>query len=221
MNKNKANNTIKSIRWNNNFAYAIGLLVTDGSLSKDTRHFDFTSKDMEQINNFKKCLNLTVKTSYKSSSYAKDIKYYHVQFGDVILYQQLINIGLMPNKTKIIGKLKIPDKYFFDFLRGHFDGDGSSYSYWDKRWKSSFLIYTTFTSASLEHVHWIKNKLTKLLSIKGHITKSGSVFNLRYAKKESITLLRKLYYKKEMIFLKRKFLKINKVLAIIGKEIKL
>ena len=44
------------IRWSANFAYAIGLLVTDGNLSSDGRHIIFVSKDMEQINNFLKCL---------------------------------------------------------------------------------------------------------------------------------------------------------------------
>lgn len=39
------------IEWNENFAYAIGLIVTDGSLSIDGRHINFTSKDLEQIQN--------------------------------------------------------------------------------------------------------------------------------------------------------------------------
>lgn len=47
------------IRWSANFAYAIGLLVTDGSLSKDGRHTDFTSKDIEQIKHFLSCLQIS------------------------------------------------------------------------------------------------------------------------------------------------------------------
>ena len=37
-------------------SYIIGLITTDGNLSKDGRHFDFTSKDIEQVKNFKKIL---------------------------------------------------------------------------------------------------------------------------------------------------------------------
>ena len=34
------------IEWSPEFAYAIGLIVTDGSLSKDGRHINFSSKDL-------------------------------------------------------------------------------------------------------------------------------------------------------------------------------
>ena len=47
--------------WSAEFAYAIGLIVTDGCLSSDGRHISFVSKDKEQINNFMQCLNLKVK----------------------------------------------------------------------------------------------------------------------------------------------------------------
>ena len=67
-----------------------------------------------------------------------------------------MSIGLMPNKTKIIGAVKIPNNYFFDFLRGHFDGDGTFYSYWDPRWRSSHMFYVVFASASLKHIIWLQ-----------------------------------------------------------------
>ena len=79
----------------------------------------------------------------------------------------------MPAKTKIISALKIPKEYFFDFLRGHFDGDGTFYSYWDPRWRSSFMFYTEFISASKKHIDWIRDILLKKLKIKGHITKDS------------------------------------------------
>ena len=46
------------IKWSANFAYAIGLLTTDGNLSKDKRHISLTSKDLEQIENFQKALKV-------------------------------------------------------------------------------------------------------------------------------------------------------------------
>jgi len=35
--------------WSKELAYVIGLLVTDGCLSKNGRHIDPTSKDREQL----------------------------------------------------------------------------------------------------------------------------------------------------------------------------
>jgi len=57
------------IKWSSEFAYALGLLATDGNLSPDGRHFDFTSKDKEQLRNFMKCLGIKVKIGYKISGY--------------------------------------------------------------------------------------------------------------------------------------------------------
>jgi len=106
-----------------------------------------TSKDIQLLNTFKKCLGLKTKVRFKTSGFSNK-KYPRIQFGDVVLYRWLLKIGLTPNKSKTIGSLKIPDKYFFDFLRGHFDGDGSCYSYWDNLWDSSFMFYIKFYSAS-------------------------------------------------------------------------
>jgi len=53
----KRQNKVK-IQWSSNFAYAIGLLTTDGNLSKDGRHLNLTSKDKDLINIFKGCLGI-------------------------------------------------------------------------------------------------------------------------------------------------------------------
>jgi len=125
------------------------------------------------------------------------------------------------NKSKIIGEVKVPKKYLFDFLRGHLDGDGYTFSYWDPRWKSSFMFYLGFCSASQKHILWLQNVIKKELSITGHITKAkkSSCYQLKYAQKESFKLLKRIYHKNANIFLKRKRLKIDKMLAIIGEKL--
>ena len=209
----------KPYRWSKKLAYAVGLITTDGSLSKDGRHFDFTSKDLEQIENFCKCLDLHVKIGKKNSGSNRNKIYFHVQFGDVILYKFLNKIGLTSNKTKTVSIINIPDKYFIDFLRGHLDGDGCTYSYWDPRWKSSFMLYTVFSSASIEHLTWLKEQIRRLYDLEGKINYQGkSTYTLKYAKKSSELLLKKIYYNKNLICLSRKLLKINQSLGIIHKE---
>lgn len=212
------NNIRKVPDWSSNFAYAIGLLVTDGCLSSDGRHIDLTSKDKEQLKNFLSCVGIKVKIGEKGlgSSYGTG-PYWRVQFGSVVLYKFFLSIGLTPAKTKTIEAIRIPDKFFFDFLRGHHDGDGSFYSYWDPRWKSSFMYYLTFVSASKKHVLWLQKKLSQLSGVVGTIHKaSGNVYQLRYAKKESFKILKKMYPNKEAICLSRKRLKIEKALSIVG-----
>ena len=205
------------IRWTPNFAYIIGLIATDGCLSKDGRHITLTSKDGEQLANFKKCLGLGNIVGNTMSGY-NGKPYGRVQFGDVLFYKFLLKIGLTPAKSKTIGGLKIPTRYFFDFLRGSLDGDGCTYSYWDKRWKSSFMFYTCFVSASRDHILWLQENIKKQTGASGHISGDGrkATFHLKYAKKESSAILKKMYYSDNVICLKRKRLKIEKTLSIAG-----
>ena len=132
----------------------------------------------------------------------------------------------MPNKSRVLGALIIPDKYFFDFLRGSFDGDGSFYSYFDPRWKSSFMYYVSITSASSPHINWLRETLHRLLGVDGHISKMGEnrtdrnpIFNLRFAKKESLIVMNAMYSTTCSVYLSRKRLKIERALRIVGESL--
>ncbi len=210
-----------NIQWSPKFAYAIGLLATDGNLSPDKRHINFTSKDLKLIQLFKRCLQLSNMIGRKAREREKVKRYYVLQFGDVFFYQFLNSIGLFPNKSKILASIKIPQKYFFHFLRGHFDGDGTFYSYFDPRWKSSFLLYTVFISASKKHIDWLRQELQKRVGIKGHISKAktNSAYQLKYAKRESLKLLPKMYYDSDTLCLFRKREKIMIALRQIGETL--
>jgi|SRR3989338_6594946 len=204
------------IKWSSNFAYAMGLLATDGCLSSDGLLIDLTSKDREQLLNFMKCLKIKIKIGKKFSGFG--IEYLRVQFKNRLFYDFLLSIGFTPAKSKTIKKIDIPDKYFFDFLRGCFDGDGYTYSYWDPRWRSSFMLYTGFVSASEPFLKWLQDEIEKGLCIKGRITKTKKkswYYQLKYAKKDSQKILKKIYHGKSKVFLKRKKLKVDTALAII------
>lgn len=210
------------IEWSPNFAYAIGLLATDGSLSKNGRHISFVSKDLEQISNFMKTLSIEVyvgKTfSGNNGNYA-----YRVQFSDVLFYRFLNSIGLFSNKSKTIGEVAIPPELFFHFLRGCFDGDGTIYSYWDKRWKSSFMFYVSFVTASQGFCEWIRLELCDRLGVFGHVKmdKESSTYQLTYAKAESKKILAEMYKDPHQICLSRKRLKSGRILCIMSERDKL
>lgn len=208
------------IKWSPELAYAVGLITTDGSLSKDGRHIDLTSKDREQLENFLYCLNIKhIKIGKKKDG--RDGYYGRVQFGDIVLYNFLVNIGLTVAKTKTMGHLKIPRKYFPDFLRGHFDGDGCFYSFWDKRWRNSFVFYTVFISSSKKHILWLRDFMEEMFGVRGHICKDSKrvSYQLKYAKKESLVVLSRMYYSSDVVCLSRKRLKIKKALGIVDESI--
>lgn len=203
------------IKWSPNFAYAIGLIATDGCIYGG-RHISFVSKDLEQIRNLQKCLGIAVKVSYKKNGSGKLCP--HIQFGDVLFCKFLIDIGITPAKSKTMGKIDVPSTYFFDFLRGLYDGDGTFYSYYDPRWKNSFMFYLEFISASDKHIKWLRAELEKRLGVLGHISQDGkrSTRQLKYAKRESEKIIKQIYKNTKGLYLKRKKLKIAKALGIMG-----
>ena len=210
-----------AIKWSPEFAYAIGLFVTDGCIYSNRKMINFTSKDEEQMKNFTRCLDIKNKVGMKSSGSSKEKKYFNLQVGDVTFCDFLNRIGITPRKTKTIGLVDIPSEFFFDFLRGHFDGDGTFYSYWDPRWRSSYMFYTVFVSASEKHILWIREEIFQRLGIKGHLTKTGDtpMYGIKYAKAESLKLLPKMYYNPEVVCLSRKRDKIEKALSVIDQKL--
>lgn len=207
----------RKIRWSPELAYAVGLLVTDGSLSSDGRHVVLISTDIEQIKTFKLCLNSHHKIGITKKE--RDTKLcYRVQIGDVGLYRWLLTIGLFPHKTYTIGKIKIPDKYFRDFLRGHLDGDGCITTYVDKynTFKNKKYIYKRlfirFISASKKHISWLRKTIFQLTGLKGDFCElkpkkeraTTSIWQLKFMKKASIKLMPWIYYSNNIPCLQRK-----------------
>lgn len=213
----------REIEWSSNLAYAVGLIASDGCLSSSGRHLYFVSKDIEQVRNLRRCLALKAKiATHLPGIHATNKKYYRIQWGDVTLYEFLVNIGLTPKKSLTIGALSIPDEYFFKFLRGSFDGDGCFYSYFDSRWKSSFMFYLVFSSASHAHITWLRSSIARLASVQGHVTQNGkdsTLWNIKYAKRESMEVLKYLYPQSASLCLSRKRLKIERALRIVGKSL--
>lgn len=200
-----------NLKWNPNLAYAVGLIVTDGNLSPDGRHIDLTSKDKDLLEVFMHCLCQKVKIGKKKSGYTgKDC--FRVQLGNVALYKWLLGIGLRANKTKTIEEIDVPDKYFFDFMRGHIDGDGSYRVYQDSVYRSNRRIYTVFTSGAKKHLIWLKGRIGELLMIKGSINPGIRSWKLEYAKRESLILIPAIYYDDSVPCLKRKKDKIQFIL---------
>ena len=205
---------MEKITWNTNFAYALGLITSDGNLSPDGRHLTFVSKNMDLIDTFKNCLGLKNRVSLKRSGYSKDTnkRYYAVQFGNVKLYDFLTNIGIGPNKSKSIGPLLIPPAYLADFLRGLIDGDGSiGYFMHPESKRKQFRI--RITSASRLFLKWLSKRLTMSIGVKGSIEIVPRAFQLNYYKNDSKKIVKFIYYSKDVPCLERKFAKAKLIMC--------
>jgi hypothetical protein len=197
------------IGWSSSFAYGIGLITSDGNLNSDGRHLSFKSAEEELIQKFKTSFNLNNKITKSARGGEKEKRYLNIYFGDVVFYKFLNRIGVTKAKSKTIKAVEVPDLYFPDFLRGLFDGDGTFYTSWDKRWPNSFIFQIAFASASLDFIEWIKSKLTCLYGVKGVICKGDGVFNLSYVKGDTKKLYTVMYHRADLLYLNRKYNKIR------------
>lgn len=189
--------------WSAELAYVVGLIASDGNLSPDGRHVNFTTKDFELAKIFKEYLKFKGKIGMKGRGGVKEYLYYVVQIGDVVFYKFLQSIGLTPKKSKTINKLKIHKNYFYDFLRGCLDGDGSIGSFKHPQSKLPQFRVRLF-SASKPFLDWIQEE-TKKEGIDGYMTKSRFLYVLAYAKKDSTKLLNLVYYDGFPASLSRKY----------------
>ncbi len=195
-----------STKWSATLTYIVGIVATDGNLSSDGRHIVITSKDRELLDDIRDFLSLSVSIGVKASGSSIDKKYSVLQIGDKNFFLFLESIGIMKNKSKIIKEIRVPEKYFFHFLRGCIDGDGNIDVYTHKESKNKQLR-VRLASASPLFLKWISQEIKRHCGDIGgwlYSPKEKSWQVLTYGKKSSIILLKKIY-KNKTIFLERKF----------------
>lgn len=113
---------------NINMAYIIGFLAADGNISKRDNRIDLelASIDLEILEQIRLELELEreIKIYNCANGYIKNKLYFY----DAQIKKDLLEYGLCPNKTyseNYLPPYKLNKKYWIDYIRGLFDGDGS------------------------------------------------------------------------------------------------
>jgi len=80
------------------------------------------------------------------------------------------------------------------------------------------MYYSSFVSASLNHLEWLRKSIYKFSKAGGFIDKSSGkiarAYQLKYAKSASKIIFEKMYYSDNLPLLERKYLKFKKFLDI-------
>lgn len=194
--------------------YVIGLIATDGCLSKDGRHICITSKDGEYLNSVKKALGLKIKIGKKAREKTAVKKYFILQFSDVSFYDFLLDIGLTPCKSLTMGEIKINKRYFIDFLRGVIDGDGhintwinnkNAYRQWSLRIASAAPVFIEWLKEEVENYFQVRGKLYCYL----HKGKKNNIYTLKFGKLAAKVITKNIYYKNSLCLNRKNRTKIN------------
>ena len=211
--------------WSAKVAYLVGLIASDGNLGRKKPVITLVSKDIDLLETARGCLAL--KASITRHGGERGGQSHRLTWYDYSLYQWLCDIGLTPAKSLTLSPLDLPEEYFVDFFRGCIDGDGSIVVYTDRQHVAISdryvyeRLYLSIVSASYAFIDWVRATVRRLTTANGSIsmkTPAGAhaVWTLRYAKAESIQLLRWMYYAPDIPCLARKRATAEKFLTPVG-----
>jgi hypothetical protein len=203
----------RNVEWTSELAYAVGVITTDGCLSSNGRTLTVTSKDLDLLHTIRQCLG--IETVIGKTANGRGHFYHRLQWTNRWFHQWLMEIGLMPAKSLRLGALAIPDVHFPDFARGCIDGDGSILTYVDRYHsftKPKYVynrLFVSLVSASPRFIEWMRDTVHRLLGVTGSVAvrryaARRDIWCLRYAKRESLALLRWIYYRPDVPCLERK-----------------
>ena len=102
--------------WSNEMAWVLGLIVTDGCLNKDHYTISIAQKDTEIL---RKVAKLMVADFVLNKNQTPSLL-----LNSKIMYKDLEEKGITPNKSLTTKIPDIPEKYVPHFMRGVIDGDG-------------------------------------------------------------------------------------------------
>lgn len=196
-------------KWSPKMAYVLGLLMTDGCISKVKKGSYKVSLCLNDKDLLDKVLDtMCSNRSAKASKYQAGL--YVFMVGREKLAKDLMGLGMKPRKSLDLEFPDVPSKYLADFIRGIFDGDGSVF--FDKR-SPNFPLRSKFMSGSKRFIDTLENKLRQLgmpiRNIYRQSTKNGALYMFRYAHKDSTKLFKILYRNtlENGLFLRRKYYK--------------
>jgi hypothetical protein len=221
--KTKSENFFKN--WTPEMAYVLGFFTADGNMIKNKRgayFIEFQITDRDLLEDIKRVLGSNHKISTRRRNiFNKNWKdAYRLQIGSKEMFNDLLNLGLTPNKSKTIDLPILPDKYFSDFARGYFDGDGcvscGIYNRKDRKSKN-YLFGSRFTSGSKVFLENLLKKFRDNGIIEGgFIHNKNRGFDLVLSTNDTKKLFNFLYKDlKEGLFLKRKYDKFLKGLKFL------
>lgn len=190
-------------------AYVLGLLASDGNVSKRENAINFvaSAQDSEHLEKIRQLLH-----SSKPLAFYKDNKgnqscrlsIHSKRFKEV-----LADYNIIPAKTKTYTfSYKLQKEFWTDYLRGYFDGDGSVSPCGNGvKWQLG--------AYNKEILEWVTNYLYEEYAIpKPVIYKypNRHFFQLTYAKQESVKKIYEILYSDNKICLERKKVKFSSLI---------
>ena len=184
---------------NQDKAYFLGLMFSDGSVNSKGNQFYLKLKDEDVILKFKEVLKCDYPVIYREVPN----KSYTIEVSSKKMCSDLINLGCIPNKTKVLKFPSLREDLIRHFIRGYFDGDGCL-QLQNKIYHCRFDI----ACASKQFLESMRPYITAIAVTNGGLNKESkyNVWHLSYSGNQVIQILDWLY-KDANYYMQRKYVK--------------
>ena len=189
-------------KWSKEMSYVLGFFAADGYITVNKRGGQFLCvqiTDKKLLESIKKVMGaeqaIGVRPPDKSKSNEKIL--YRLQIGSVEMCNDLRALGFSERKTRSLAVPNVPNKYFPDFVRGYFDGDGNVWvgDIHKERKTKTKAILVAFTSGSYGFLKKLQEKLHLHGLGFGYIygSKKGNYYRLQFSTLSALKLYDLMY----------------------------
>lgn len=168
-------------------AYVLGVIYTDGNIiagrlknpssgySITCSRLTISQKEPELLNKvltLMNCQTTILKRNRKSYGGCISGETYYFHINNETVFEDLLKLGVVPNKSKVITFPDMPETCIRHFIRGCWDGDGSVFI-------SDGKLQASFVSGSKEFIERLNTELFLLGIVKANKEKKyGSLFKV-------------------------------------------
>lgn len=188
--------------WSSNMAWVLGFTMSDGcveyrtDISRFRLIYSIQKRDVEVLNFINNCLE----TNKPFNEYNGIL---NAKYTSKYMVDRLMQLGIIPRKTGFESiPQELPDEYFWDFLRGYFDGDGWISSPKSKPRTATFSICSS-NDFILKQIQ-SKINMGKIIN-RARWRNNVDFFNLNISKQEHLKYIYNNMYKNSQFKLNRKF----------------